>query len=202
MMPLVFVLLAYLLGSVSFGVLASRVFDLPDPRTYGSRNPGATNVLRTGRKTAAVFTLLGDTGKGWLSVAAAQYFAPILGLERWVIAAVALAVFLGHLFPIFLRFQGGKGVATALGVLLGFDLWMGLLAAATWVAVAAIWRISSLSALTAAALAPIYAMFFLGFEPRAAAVLVMSLLLIWRHKSNIAGLIAGTETRIGKPGAP
>jgi len=123
-------------------------------------------------------------------------------LERWVIAAVALAVFLGHLFPIFLRFQGGKGVATALGVLLGFDLWMGLLAAATWVAVAAIWRISSLSALTAAALAPIYAMFFIGFEPRAAAVLVMSLLLIWRHKSNIAGLIAGTETRIGKPGAP
>ena len=202
MMPLVVVLLAYLLGSVSFGVLASRVFDLPDPRTYGSRNPGATNVLRTGRKTAAVFTLLGDTGKGWLSVAAAQHFAPILGLERWVIAAVALGVFLGHLFPIFLRFQGGKGVATALGVLLGFDLWMGLLAAATWVAVAAIWRISSLSALTAAALAPIYAMFFLGFEPRAAAVLVMSLLLTWRHKSNIAGLIAGTETRIGKRGAP
>jgi glycerol-3-phosphate acyltransferase PlsY len=202
MMPIVFVLLAYLLGSVSFGVLASRVFDLPDPRTYGSRNPGATNVLRTGRKAAAVFTLSGDTGKGWLAVAAAQHFASVLGFGSWMIATVALAVFLGHLFPIFLRFKGGKGVATALGVLLGFDLWLGLLVAATWVTVAAIWRISSLSALTAAALAPIYAVFFLGIEARAAAVLVMSLLLIWRHKSNITGLIAGTETRIGKRGTP
>src|SRR5690348_2229168 len=114
MMPFLFILLAYLLGSVSFGVLASRLFDLPDPRTYGSRNPGATNVLRSGRKAAAVFTLVGDAGKGWLAVAAAQHFAPVLGFGEWVIASVALAVFLGHLFPVFLGFQGGKGVATAL----------------------------------------------------------------------------------------
>lgn len=200
MIALVFILLAYLLGSVSFGVLASRIFDLPDPRTYGSRNPGATNVLRSGKKGAAVFTLLGDAGKGWLAVEATQHLAPILGFGSWTVALVALAVFLGHLFPIFLGFQGGKGVATALGVLLGLNPWMGLLAAAIWIAVAAIWRISSLSALTAAVLAPIYAVFFLGFEARTAAVVVMSLLLIWRHKANIAGLIAGTETRIGKRG--
>jgi len=202
MMPIVFIVLAYLLGSVSFGVLASWIFNLPDPRTYGSRNPGATNVLRTGRKAAAVFTLLGDAGKGWVAVASVQHFAPVLGFGGATIAAVSLAVFLGHLFPLFLRFHGGKGVATALGILLGFDPWMGLLAVAIWVTVAAIWRISSLSALTAAALAPVYAVFFLGFEPRTAAVLVMSLLLIWRHKSNIAGLIAGTEGRIGKRGTP
>lgn len=200
MMPFLFILLAYLLGSVSFGVLASRLFDLPDPRTYGSRNPGATNVLRSGRKAAAVFTLVGDAGKGWLAVAAAQHFAPVLGFGEWVIASVALAVFLGHLFPVFLGFQGGKGVATALGVLLGFNLWMGLLAAVIWVTVAVVWRISSLSALAAAVLAPIYAVFFLGFDARTASVVVMSLLLIWRHKENISGLIAGTETRIGKHG--
>ncbi|SEL43520.1 glycerol-3-phosphate 1-O-acyltransferase PlsY [Nitrosovibrio tenuis] len=192
------ILLAYLLGSVSFGVLASWIFKLPDPRTYGSKNPGATNVLRSGKKAAAVFTLLGDAGKGWLSVALAQHFAPVLGFGPAAIAAVALAVFLGHLFPIFLRFQGGKGVATALGILLGFNPWMGLLAVTIWITVAAIWRISSLSALAAAALAPIYAVFFLGLDARTLAVLMMSLLLIWRHKSNITNLIAGTEGRIGK----
>ena len=200
MMPVVFIGLAYLLGSISFGVLASRIFNLPDPRTYGSRNPGATNVLRTGKKAAAIFTLLGDTGKGWLCVALAQHFAPVLGFENGTIAAVALAVFLGHLFPVFLRFQGGKGVATALGILLGFNFWLGLLTAAIWGTVAAIWRISSLSALAAAALAPLCAIFFLGFEARSGAVLLMSLLLIWRHKSNISSLIAGTESRIGKHG--
>lgn len=194
------VLLAYLLGSISFGVLASWIFNLPDPRTYGSRNPGATNVLRSGKKAAAVLTLLGDAGKGWLSVALAQHFAPALGFGGAAVAAVALAVFLGHLFPVFLRFHGGKGVATALGILLGFNPWMGLLAAAIWITVAAIWRISSLSALAAAALTPVCAVFFLGFDARTFAILVMSILLIWRHKSNIANLIAGTETRIGKRG--
>ena len=197
----VFILLAYLLGSISFGVLASWFFHLPDPRTYGSKNPGATNVLRSGKKAAAVFTLLGDAGKGWLAVELAQHFAPVLQLDSGAIAAVALAVFLGHLFPVFLRFQGGKGVATALGVLLGFNPWMGLLAVAIWITVAAVWRFSSLAALAAAGLAPVYAVFFLGFDARTFAVFVISSLLIWRHKSNIAGLIAGDEPRIGKRSA-
>jgi glycerol-3-phosphate acyltransferase PlsY len=194
----VFILLAYLLGSISFGVVASWFFRLPDPRTYGSKNPGATNVLRSGKKAAAVFTLLGDSGKGWLAVELAQHFAPVLQLGSEAVAAVALAVFLGHLFPVFLRFQGGKGVATALGVLLAFNPWMGLLAAAIWITVAAVWRFSSLAALAAAGFAPVYAVFFLGFDARTLAVFVMSSLLIWRHKSNIAGLISGNEPRIGK----
>ncbi len=195
------VLLAYLLGSVSFGVLASRIFRLPDPRSYGSKNPGATNVLRSGKKTAAAFTLLGDAGKGWVAVVLARYAGPITGVDMDATAPVALAVFLGHLFPVFLGFKGGKGVATALGVLLGFNPWMGLLSAATWITVAAVWRISSLAALAAAGLAPIYAVFFLGLDARTLVVTVMSLLLIWRHKSNIASLLAGTEPRIGKQSA-
>jgi glycerol-3-phosphate acyltransferase PlsY len=198
MTTMVFILLAYLLGSISFALVASWIFKLPDPRTYGSRNPGATNVLRSGKKAAAVLTLLGDAGKGWLAVTLAQHFTVTSGLGSEAVAAVALAVLLGHVFPVFLRFEGGKGVATAVGVLLGLNLGMGLLAIATWILVAAIWRISSLAALTAAALAPVYAVFFLGFEVNTLAVLVMSLLLIWRHKSNIANLIAGKEARIGK----
>ena len=202
MTTMVFILLAYLLGSISFALVASWIFKLPDPRTYGSGNPGATNVLRSGKKAAAVLTLLGDAGKGWLAVTLAQHFTVTSGLGSEAIAAVALAVLLGHVFPVFLRFEGGKGVATAVGVLLGLNLGMGLLAIATWILVAAIWRISSLAALTAAALAPVYAGFFLGFEVNALAVLIMSLLLIWRHKSNITNLIAGKEARIGKSGAP
>ncbi|MGH8684010.1 MAG: glycerol-3-phosphate 1-O-acyltransferase PlsY [Nitrosospira sp.] len=202
MMLTAFILLAYLLGSISFGVLSSWIFQLPDPRTYGSKNPGATNVLRSGKKAAAAFTLLGDAGKGWISVALAQHFMPALGLGDKAIAAVALAVFLGHLFPVFMRFKGGKGVATAVGVLLGFNIWMGLLAILIWIMVAAIWRISSLAALVAAAFAPVYAIFFLGFEASTLAVLIMSLMLIWRHKSNIASLITGQETRLGKRSTP
>ena len=198
MTMMVFILLAYLLGSISFALVASWIFKLPDPRTYGSGNPGATNVLRSGKKAAAVLTLLGDAGKGWLAVTLAQHFAVTSGLGSEAVAVVALAVLLGHVFPIFLRFEGGKGVATAVGVLLGLNLEMGLLAIATWILVAMIWRISSLAALTAAALAPLYAVFFLGFEVNALAVLIMSLLLIWRHKSNISNLIAGKEARIGK----
>jgi glycerol-3-phosphate acyltransferase PlsY len=196
------VLTAYLLGSISFGVLASRLFSLPDPRTYGSRNPGATNVLRSGKKAAAAMTLLGDTGKGWLSVALVRYLSPQWGITDTVVAAVALAVFLGHLFPVFLRFQGGKGVATALGVLLGFNPWMGLAAAATWLIVAAVSRISSLSALAAAMLAPVYALYFLGLGTSAMVVFMMSLLLAWKHKSNIASLLAGKEARIGERSLP
>ena len=201
----VFILLAYLLGSISFAVVASWAFRLPDPRTYGSKNPGATNVLRSGKKAAAALTLLGDGGKGWLAVALAQHFAPDYGLggeANVVIAAVALAVFLGHVFPVFLRFKGGKGVATALGVLLALNLWVGLSVMATWLVVAAIWRISSLSSLAAAALAPVYAVIFLGFEINTLAVFILSLLLIWRHKSNITNLLAGKEARIGKKNTP
>jgi acyl phosphate:glycerol-3-phosphate acyltransferase len=198
MTMLVFMLIAYLLGSVSFAVIASWLFRLPDPRTYGSKNPGATNVLRSGKKAAAILTLLGDAGKGWLAVVLAQYFMQSWNLASEVVAVVALAVFLGHIFPIYLRFQGGKGVATAVGVLLGLNLWVGLLAIITWVLVVMIWRISSLSALVAALLAPVYAVIFLGFDVNALAILLMSLLLIWRHKSNIANLLAGKESRIGQ----
>jgi acyl phosphate:glycerol-3-phosphate acyltransferase len=195
---LVFILLAYLLGSVSFAVVSSWLFKLPDPRSYGSGNPGATNVLRSGKKAAAILTLLGDAGKGWLAVALAQYYAPLWGLGGEAVAAVALAVFLGHVFPVFLRFQGGKGVATAVGVLLGLSLWIGLLAMATWLLVAFIWRYSSLSALVAAALAPIYTLSILGLESSIIAVLIMSLVLIWRHQSNIINLMEGKEGRIGQ----
>ena len=198
----VFAVLAYLLGSVSFAVISSWIFKLPDPRTYGSKNPGATNVLRSGKKTAAIFTLLGDAGKGWLAVILAQTYAPFWGLGNEAVAVVALAVFLGHVFPVFLRFQGGKGVATAVGVLLGLYFWLGLLAIGTWILAALIWRISSLSALIAAALAPVYAATLLGFESNTLAVLLMSLILIWRHQSNIVNLLAGKEGRIGEKKSP
>lgn len=199
---LLFALLAYLLGSVSFAVVSSWVFKLPDPRTYGSKNPGATNVLRSGKKAAAVLTLLGDAGKGWLAVFLAQTYAPQWGLGEEAMAAVALAVFLGHVFPVFLRFQGGKGVATAVGVLLGLNPWVGLMAIATWLLVAAIWRVSSLSALVAAALTPVYTVTMLGFQGSTLAILVMSLLLVWRHQSNIVNILAGKEGRIGEKKSP
>ncbi len=198
---LVFILLAYLLGSVSFAVVSSWLFKLPDPRTYGSGNPGATNVLRSGKKAAAILTLLGDAGKGWLAVALALYFAPLWGLGGEAVAGAALAVFLGHVFPVFLRFQGGKGVATAVGVLFGLSLWVGLLAIATWLLVAFVWRYSSLSALVAAALAPIYTLSILGLGSSMIAVLIMSLVLVWRHQSNIMNLMEGKEGRIGQKNA-
>lgn len=198
---IVIVLAAYLLGSVSFALLVSRAFGLPDPRSYGSRNPGATNVLRTGKKLAAALTLLGDAAKGWVAVALAAAFAPRFGLGEEALAAAGLAVFLGHLYPVFLRFRGGKGVATALGVLLAFQIWLGLAALATWIAVAVIGRVSSLAALAAALLAPVYAFHFLGAGWTAAAVWVMSALLIWRHRSNIRDLLAGREGRIGAGGS-
>ena len=198
MLTIVFIVAAYLLGSVSFAVLMSKAFGLPDPRSYGSGNPGATNVLRSGRKAAAGLTLLGDAAKGWLAVFAAMWFAPRDEQGALLIAAVALAVFLGHLFPVFLRFKGGKGVATALGVLLALNVWLGLCALATWMMVALLFRFSSLAALTAAAGAPVYAL-VLGL-PRVwvLATGIMLLLLLWRHKNNIRNLLAGTEPRIGK----
>lgn len=197
---IVFALAAYLLGSVSFAVVVSWVFGLPDPRSYGSKNPGATNVLRTGKKLAAALTLLGDAAKGWVAVALAAALAPRFGLGEEA-AAAGVAVFLGHLYPVFLRFRGGKGVATALGALLALSPWLGLAALGTWIAVAVVGRISSLAAILAAVLAPFYSVYFLGAGWATAAVLVMSVLLIWRHRPNIRNLLAGKEGRIGAGGA-
>lgn len=198
MTMIVFILLAYLLGSIPFAVVTSWIFGLPDPRTFGSKNPGATNILRSGNNVAAILTFLGDAGKGWIAVALAQHFAPIWGLDNDAVAAVALVVFLGHIWPVFLHFKGGRGVATAIGVMIGLNLWTGLLAVVTWIVVAAIWRISSLSALVAAVVSPVYAWMFLGFEASTLVIFIMSLLIIWRHKSNIANLISGKEARFGK----
>lgn len=191
------ILAAYLLGSVPFAMISSKVFGLADPRTYGSGNPGATNVLRSGKKSAAALTLLGDAAKGWLAVFVAMRFAAADEAGARLIAVVALAVFLGHLFPVFLKFKGGKGVATALGVLLALNVWLGLAALATWLLVALVFRLSSLAALVAATGAPVYAM-LLGL-PRdwVFTSAVMSLLLIWRHKQNIQNLLSGRESRIG-----
>ncbi|BBJ24135.1 glycerol-3-phosphate acyltransferase [Candidatus Nitrotoga sp. AM1P] len=175
----------------------SRLFALPDPRTYGSHNPGATNVLRSGNKWAAILTLLGDAAKGWLAVWVVQHFEPQDG-NSLLVAAVALAVFLGHLFPIFLRFKGGKGVATALGVLLALNVWLGLAVLATWILVALVFRLSSLAALLAAVGAPIYAMALALPSEYVFTLVGISLLLFWRHKSNIQNLLAGKESRIAK----
>ncbi|MEK7810764.1 MAG: glycerol-3-phosphate 1-O-acyltransferase PlsY [Pseudomonadota bacterium] len=197
MTTLIFVVCAYLLGSVSFAVLMSKAFGLADPRTYGSGNPGATNVLRSGKKAAAVLTLLGDAAKGWLAVFLAIRFASHDGAGLLLVALVSLAVFLGHVFPIFLKFQGGKGVATALGVLLALSGWMGLAVLGTWLLVAVVFRYSSLSALVAAIAAPLYAMLFQLRPELVLATAVMSMLLIWRHKSNIQNLMSGKESKIG-----
>ncbi len=199
---LTFIFIAYLIGSIPFALISSWIFKLPDPRTYGSKNPGATNVLRSGKKIAAVLTLLGDAGKGWLAIVLAQSFAPAWNMGDEAIAAVALAVFMGHVYPVFLHFHGGKGVATAVGVLLGLNPILGLLAIVTWITVAAASRYSSLSALIAAALAPVYAYFIFGFASNTLAVLLMASILIWRHQANIANLIAGKESRIGQKKPP
>jgi len=194
MLTIVFVIAAYLLGSISFAVVTSKAFGMADPRTYGSGNPGATNVLRSGKKAAAALTLLGDAAKGWLAVFVAIQFA----LPEAQVGLIALAVFLGHVFPVFLKFKGGKGVATALGVLLALSPWLGLGALLTWLLVALVFRLSSLAALVAATAAPMYAV--LLSLPRAwvLASALMSLLLIWRHKSNIQNLLTGKESKIGK----
>ena len=197
MTTLLFIAVAYLLGSLSFAVIVSRAMGLPDPRSFGSGNPGATNVLRTGRKTAAALTLLGDALKGWVAVALARALAPAFGLVEEGVLLCALAVFIGHLFPVFFRFQGGKGVATALGVLLGLNPWIGLACLATWLLVARASRISSLAALTTAALAPVYTGLLIGWGSTAITVLVIALLLVYRHKKNLIKLATGREGRIG-----
>lgn len=198
MNSLLFAVVAYLLGSVSFAIVVSRLFRLEDPRTFGSGNPGATNVLRTGNKKAAALTLLGDCVKGWIPVALAVQFNELLGLGTAGIALVAVAVFTGHRWPVFFRFKGGKGVATALGVLLGLNPLLGFATLVTWVVVAYAFRYSSLAALVAAVFAPFYYTLLFGVDAISLAVLIMSALLVWRHKKNIGNLLSGKESRIGK----
>ncbi|HQT69736.1 MAG TPA: glycerol-3-phosphate 1-O-acyltransferase PlsY [Thiobacillus sp.] len=197
MTTLLFVIGAYLIGSLSFAVIVSKLMGLPDPRSFGSGNPGATNVLRSGRKTAAALTLLGDAAKGWVAVVLARLLAPQFGLPEDTALLCALAVFAGHLYPVFFRFQGGKGVATALGVLIGLNVWLGLACLATWLFMAKAFRISSLAALVTAILAPVYSGLLLGWGNAAISVLVISLLLVYRHKSNLIKLANGEEGRIG-----
>ena len=195
---LLVVLAAYLLGSVSFAVLVSKLLRLPDPRSYGSKNPGATNVLRTGKKLAAALTLIGDAGKGLVAVLLARAYLGETAASGVDIPLAGLAAFVGHLYPVFHRFQGGKGVATAAGVLLGFDIWLGLATILTWVAIAAFFRLSSLAALVGSIFAPVYAWWLFGLRPVWAVTIAIALLLIWRHRANIARLLAGEETRIGE----
>ena len=197
MNTLIATIAAYLIGSISFAVVMSRAFGLSDPRTYGSKNPGATNVLRSGSKKAAIATLVGDAAKGWFAVWLAVKFGPQYGIEEGGIALVAIAVFLGHLWPVFFRFVGGKGVATALGVLLGINVWLGLATLATWLIVAYAFRYSSLAALIASVFAPFYYGLLFGADEILFAVVVMSALLLYRHGANISNLIAGKESKIG-----
>lgn len=194
---------AYFVGSLSFAVIVSRVMGLNDPRTYGSKNPGATNVLRSGSKAAAVVTLLLDAAKGWLPVALVACFGKPYGLEEGAMALAGLGAFLGHLWPVFFKFEGGKGVATALGVLVGFSGWLGLLVLACWVVVTAIWRYSSLSSLVAAVMAPVLYILLGGdlweFNKWIfLAILAMSALLVYRHKLNIQRLLEGKESKLGQ----
>jgi glycerol-3-phosphate acyltransferase PlsY len=192
------VLLAYLMGSVSFGVVVSKVFGLADPRSFGSGNPGATNVLRTGNKFAAVLVLLGDLLKGFFAVFLAKQFAIQYGLDSLVIAMVCVAVFVGHLFPLFHGFKGGKGVATAAGVLLALSPLLGSMTIVTWAVIAFFFRYSSLAALISAVFAPMFYFFIYGARVETLAVLAISLLLVWRHAGNISRLMSGKEARIGK----
>lgn len=206
-MPLVYsalaVLAAYLLGSLSFAVIVSRIMGLNDPRTFGSKNPGATNVLRSGSKAAAILTLALDAAKGWLPVALVRWFGAPYGLEEGTQALVALAAFVGHLWPVFFGFKGGKGVATALGVLLGVSGWLGLATLAAWLVVVSISRYVSLSSMAAALFAPTF--FLLAGGPLwyadhrvAAAIGAMAGLLVWRHQENIGRLLRGTESKLGQ----
>lgn len=197
MMSLLFGVIAYLIGSISFAVIVSRALGLADPRTYGSGNPGATNVLRSGSKVAAVLTLAGDAFKGWLAVYLAQTYAQSFGVDEAGVALAALAVFLGHLYPVFFRFQGGKGVATALGVLIAIDLRLGLATLATWLVIAIFFRFSSLAAIVSAAFAVFFHVTYWSLGLTTLAIGVMSSLLVWRHRANIGKLLAGTEARLG-----
>jgi glycerol-3-phosphate acyltransferase PlsY len=205
LLALVFVALAYLAGSIPFAVVVSRAMGLQDPRTFGSGNPGATNVLRTGSKKAALLTLLGDALKGWLPVYVVAVLSPALGLSPWAAALCGLAAFMGHVFPVFLKFKGGKGVATALGVLMALNPWLGLATLATWLIVAYASRYSSLSSIVSAIFAPLY--YLLGANVAwpmkgsyISAIVVISAMLLFRHSANINRLLKGKESKIGSKG--
>jgi glycerol-3-phosphate acyltransferase PlsY len=198
---LVAIVAAYLIGSLSFAVIVSRAMGLSDPRSYGSKNPGATNVLRSGNRAAAILTLVFDALKGYVPVVAATLLAPRLGFGPITVAFVALAAFAGHLWPLFFGFKGGKGVATAAGVLLGINPLLGAATLATWIIIAVFFRYSSLASIVAALFAPLYQLLIWGPEPSALAVAAMSLLLVWRHTGNIQKLMAGTESKIGQKAA-
>ncbi|MEP6702774.1 MAG: glycerol-3-phosphate 1-O-acyltransferase PlsY [Betaproteobacteria bacterium] len=193
-----FIVIAYLIGSVSFAVVVSKLFALPDPHSYGSGNPGATNVLRTGNKAAAALTLIGDGAKGWLAVFLAMQFGPQPQSEPLILAGVALAVYVGHLFPVFHNFKGGKGVATAAGIMLALDWRLAGAVFVVWFIVAVVLKVSSVSALVAAAFAPIAAFYLFGNNPLAWVFIPIVLLLFWRHKANIEKLLQGKESTIGR----
>ena len=187
---------AYLIGSISFAIVSSWVFRLPDPRSYGSGNPGATNVLRSGRRTAALCTLLGDVAKGFVAVMLARYFTPMIGFGEMTVAAAALAVFLGHLYPLYFRFKGGKGVATALGILLGLSPWLALTTLVVFVVVAVLTRYASLASIIAALAAAGVSPALLGWGPNLVAVIGVAALVVWRHRANIRRLQSGTESKL------
>ena len=192
------VVLAYLVGSLSFAVVVSRVMGLADPRTYGSKNPGATNVLRSGNKAAAILTLLGDAAKGWLAVWLVIRFGPRFGVGELGVAASAVAVFLGHLYPVFFGFKGGKGVATAAGVILALNPWLALASAITWLIIAGFFRFASLASIVAAVFAAFYSAFGWGFDERFLALVAIAGFVVYRHRANISNLLAGKERRIGQ----
>jgi glycerol-3-phosphate acyltransferase PlsY len=189
---------AYLIGSLSFAVIVAKLMGLPDPRSFGSGNPGATNVLRTGNKAAALLTLLGDLAKGWLAVWLAGLIGAQYGIQILAMHGAALAVFLGHLFPVFFGFKGGKGVATALGILLAIDPWLGLSTLTVWLVVFAVSRLSSLAALTASVSAPILGTYFTGSHITILTLCLLTVLLVWRHRANIRRLLAGEESAFRK----
>lgn len=192
-----FALGAYLIGSISFAVICSKLFGLADPRSYGSKNPGATNVLRSGNKKAAIGTLISDCAKGFIAVCLVKHFGPSYGVQESSVALTAVAVFLGHLWPVFFRFVGGKGVATALGVLLALNVWLGLATLATWLIIAYFFKYSSLAALIAAIFAPFFYGLMFGTDVILLAIVIMSALLVYRHGKNIGNLLAGKESKIG-----
>ncbi len=202
LIPLAATLAAYLIGSLSFAVLVSRAVGLGDPRSYGSGNPGATNVLRSGHKGAALLTLALDALKGFLPVWAVAAFGMPHGLGEGTAAMVGVAAFLGHLWPVFFAFKGGKGVATAAGVLMGLNPWLGLATLLTWLIVAYFMRYSSLAAIVSAAFAPFFQLLIWGSGPTTIAAGVMGLLLVWRHGTNIQKLLNGTESKLGQKPAP
>lgn len=200
-LPLLAALAAYLIGSLSFAVIVSRAMGLSDPRSYGSGNPGATNVLRSGNKAAAILTLVFDALKGYLPVLAVALWGPAYGLGEGTAALVGLGAFLGHLWPVFFRFQGGKGVATAAGVIFALNPMLGVATLATWLIIAFFSRYSSLAAIVSAAFAPMYQLLIWEAGPTAVALIIMGLLLVWRHQANIKKLMAGTESKLGQKAA-